>query len=431
MNTLAIRIHGSGDLRLESFELPPTGDDEILVRIVSDSLCMSSHKLAVLGNKHKRVLSDLALNPVVIGHEFSGVIEEVGPAWRGNFKPGDRFAVQPAIIVENPGAEPNHWALGYSYPYAGGDATWALLPGELMKNGGLLFNRTDTFYSGSLAEPVSCIIGAFHAQYHTSEGSYRHRMGPREGGGMALLAGAGPMGLGAIDYALHGPQRPERLIVTDINEERLERARRLLPPEKAGDIELIYVNTRDLADPAHRLKELNRGRGFDDVFVFAPVRQVIELGDKILGRDGCLNFFAGPTDTALEAAFNFYQVHYDSHHIVGTSGGNTADMEEGLSLMAQGKINPLFMVTHIGGLNAVAPTTLDLPKIPGGKKLIYTHKKLELTAIEDFAEKGTTDPLFARLAELCGKTQGLWNKEAEDYLLAQAPDIDSDIGSVM
>jgi threonine dehydrogenase-like Zn-dependent dehydrogenase len=426
MKTLAVRIHGTNDLRLEAFELPPTGEDEILVRVVSDSLCMSSYKLAVLGNEHKRVRSDLAAEPTIIGHEFSGTIEEVGAAWRGAFKMGDRFAVQPAIIVENPGAPPRHWAIGYSYPYAGGDATWALLPGELMKSGGLLLNRADNFYSGSLAEPVSCVIGAFHAQYHTSEGSYQHRMGIRPGGGMALLAGVGPMGLGAIDYALHGPLRPGRLIVTDINEARLERARRLLPPEEAAaeGVELIYVNTGGQGDPASRLKELNGGKLFDDVFVFAPVRQVIELGDRLLGHDGCLNFFAGPTDTALEAALNFYQVHYDSHHIVGTSGGNTADMEEGLNLMAQGKINPLFMITHVGGLNAAAATTLNLPAIPGGKKLIYTHKKLELAAIDEFAEKGKADPFFARLAELCDKTQGLWNKEAEDYLLAQAPDID-------
>ncbi|MDR3247526.1 MAG: zinc-binding dehydrogenase [Treponema sp.] len=425
MKTLAVRIHGAGDLRLESFDLPPTGDDEILARVVSDSLCMSSHKLAVLGNKHKRVRGDLAAEPTIIGHEFSGLIEEVGRNWQGSFKKGDRFAVQPSIVAAGPDGAPAHWALGYSYPYAGGNATWVLLPAELMKNNCLLKSKADNFYSGSLAEPVSCIIGAFHAQYHTGEGSYQHQMGPRSGGSMALLASAGPMGLGAIDYALHGPVKPARLIVTDIDQGRLDRARRFLPPQKAAadGLELIYVNTRDLADSAADLKELNHGRLFDDVFVFAPVRQVIELGDKLLGHDGCLNFFAGPTDTALKAPMNFYQVHYDSHHIVGTSGGNTADMEEGLSLMAQGKINPLFMVTHIGGLNAAASTTLDLPKIPGGKKLIYTHKKLELTAIDDFTEKGKTDPFYAALAGLCGKTQGLWNKEAEDFLLAHAPEI--------
>jgi threonine dehydrogenase-like Zn-dependent dehydrogenase len=366
----------------------------------------------------------LAAAPAIIGHECCGIIEEVGSAWKDRFKKGDRFAVQPAVVIDNPGGTASHWALGYSYLYAGGDATRVLLPGELIKNGCLLKSRADNFYSASLAEPVSCVIGAFHAQYHTSEGSYQHRMGIREGGSMALLAGVGPMGLGAIDYALHGPRRPGRLIVTDINQARLEWARRLLSPEKAEGIELIYVNTGDSGDPAQRLKDLNRGKAFDDVFVFAPVRELIELGDRLLGRDGCLNFFAGPTDTALKAALNFYQVHYDSHHIVGTSGGNVADMEEGLNLMARGGISPIFMVTHIGGLNAVPSATLDLPKIPGGKKLIYTHKKLELTAIDDFAEKGKREPLFARLAELCDKTQGLWNKEAEDYLLAQAPDID-------
>jgi threonine dehydrogenase-like Zn-dependent dehydrogenase len=386
---------------------------------------MSSHKLAVLGDRHKRVRGSLAAAPAIIGHECCGIIEEAGPAWKDRFERGDRFAVQPAVVIDNPDGSTSHWALGYSYPYAGGDATWVLLPGELIRNGCLLKSGADTFYSGSLAEPVSCVIGAFHAQYHTGEGSYRHLMGPREGGAMALLAGAGPMGLGAIDYALHGPRRPGRLIVTDINGARLERARRLLPPEKAAEegIELIYVNTGGLGDPAAALRELNGGGGFDDVFVFAPVRELIELGDKLLGRDGCLNFFAGPTDTALKASLNFYRVHYDSQHIVGTSGGNVEDMEEGLDLMARGKINPVFMVTHVGGLDAVPAATLDLPGIPGGKKLIYTHKKMELSAIEDFAEKGKTEPLFARLAELCNKTQGLWNKEAEDYLLAQAPDI--------
>ena len=65
---------------------------------------------------------------------------------------------------------------------------------------------------------------------------------------------------------------------------------------------------------------------------------------------------------------NFYDVHYNS-----TTGGNTADMIESLELTAAKRINPAVMVTHIGGLDAAAETTLNLPKIPGGKKLIYTH----------------------------------------------------------
>jgi threonine dehydrogenase-like Zn-dependent dehydrogenase len=423
MKTKAVRLYGVNDLRLEEFELPEIREDEILAKVVSDSICMSSHKLAMQGAKHKRVRHDLGRARPIIGHEFCGVIEKAGSKWAGRFKPGNKFAIQPALNYPGPDGLPSLWAPGYSYEYTGGDATYIIIPAEVMEMNCLLDYPADNFYMGSLAEPVSCIVGAFNAQYHTRGGSYVHSMGIAEGGSLALLAGVGPMGLGAIDYAIHSPRRPSRLVVIDIDDSRLARAAWLLSEEEAGrnGVELHYVNTRDLANPAEHLKSLNRGNLFDDVFVFAPVKPVLELGDKLLGRDGCLNFFAGPTDTAFSADFNFYNVHYESHHIVGTSGGNTDDMNEALAMMSSGELNPVFMITHIGGLDSAARATVDLDKIPGGKKLIYTHKKLPLTSIDDFEEKGKTDPFFAKLAEICCRK--LWNVEAEAYLLENAPGI--------
>ena len=420
MKTKAVRIHGVDDLRLDEFDLPEIKDDEILARIVSDSICMSSHKLAMQGAKHKRVRHDLAKNPIIIGHEFCGVIEKVGPKWAKQFKAGTKFAIQPALNYEG-----TLWAPGYSYEHIGGDATYIIIPKEVMEMNCLLEYKADNFYMGSLSEPVSCIVGAFHAQYHTKGGSYVHEMGIVEGGTMALLAGVGPMGLGAIDYAVHNPRKPARLVVTDIDDARLARAASLLTPEEAkkNGVELIYVNTKDIADPVGHLKQLNGGKLFDDIFVFAPVKPVVELGDKLLGHDGCLNFFAGPTDTAFSAMFNFYNVHYEYHHIVGTSGGNTDDMVESLDMMANGLLNPVFMITHVGGLNAVPETTIKLDKIPGGKKLVYTHKKLDLVAIADFSERGKKEPFYAKLGEICLRHNNLWSKEAEDYLLEHAPNI--------
>ena len=75
------------------------------------------------------------------------------------------------------------------------------------------------------------------------------------------------------------------------------------------------------------------------------------------------------------------------------------------------------MITHIGGIDAQIDTILNLPKIPGGKKLMYLGKNLELTAIEDFEEKGKTDDRFKELAKITKEHNGLWSKEAEDYLL--------------
>jgi threonine dehydrogenase-like Zn-dependent dehydrogenase len=420
VKTKAVRIHGVDDLRLEEFDLPEIKDDEIMAKIVSDSICMSSHKLSMQGAKHKRVRHDLTKNPIIIGHEFCGTIEKVGAKWAGKFKSGQRFAIQPALNYQG-----TLWAPGYSYEHIGGDATYVVIPKEVMEMDCLLEYKADNFFMGSLSEPVSCIVGAFHAQYHTKGGSYVHDMGIVEGGSMALLAGVGPMGLGAIDYAIHCSRKPGTLVVTDIDDSRLARASQLLTVEEAAKngVKLIYVNTKDLADPVEHLKGINGGKLYDDVFVFAPVKPVVELGDKILGHDGCLNFFAGPTDTAFSAMFNFYNVHYEYHHIVGTSGGNTDDMVESLDMMAKGKLNPVFMITHVGGLNSVPDTTIRLDKIPGGKKLVYTHKKLDMVAISDFAEKGKSDPFYAKLGEICARHGGLWNKEAEDYLLAHAPAI--------
>lgn len=420
MKTKAVRIYGVNDLRLEEFELPPIKDDEILAKVVSDSICMSSHKLAMQGNAHKRVKSDLAKRPVMIGHEFCGELVEVGKKWADKFKAGDKFAIQPALNYEG-----TLWAPGYSYEYIGGDATYIVIPHEVMDMDCLLKYEADAYYPGSLSEPVSCIVGAYHAQYHTKGGSYVHDMGIKEGGTLALLASVGPMGMGAIDYAMHADRKPSRIVVTDIDEARLARAASIytVAEAKKQGVELIYVNTKNEADPVAALKALNGGKLFDDVFVFAPVRPLVELADRLLGNDGCLNFFAGPTDTSFSATLNFYDVHYEAHHLVGTSGGNTDDIKESLAMMADGRLNPVTMVTHVGGLNAVAATTIDLDKIPGGKKLIYTHKRLPLVAIADFAERGKSEPFYAELARLADKHGGLWSKEAEDYLLAHAPEI--------
>ena len=92
-------------------------------------------------------------------------------------------------------------------------------------------------------------------------------------------------------------------------------------------------------------------------------------------------------------------------------------MRESLDMMSRGLLNPALLVTHIGGLNCVPETTLSLPKIPGGKKLIYTHIDLPLTAIADFGKLGETDPMFAKLDEICKAHNGLWSVEAEKYLL--------------
>jgi threonine dehydrogenase-like Zn-dependent dehydrogenase len=241
------------------------------------------------------------------------------------------------------------------------------------------------------------------------------------GGKMAILAGVGPMGLAAINYVLHREDRkPSLLVVTDVDQGRLDRASEIYTTEFAASrgIVLQYINTGKIGDAVKELRKLTGGDGYDDVFVFAPVRPVVEQGDAILGFDGCLNFFAGPNDTEFSAMLNFYNVHYSYTHIVGTSGGNNDDMVEALEIMSKG-LDPAGLVTHIGGLNAVADTTNNLPDIPGGKKLIYTHIDMPLTAIKDFEKLGESSDFYRELANICSRHDGLWSVEAETFLLSK------------
>lgn len=419
MKTRAVRLYGKRDLRLEEFELPPIKEDEILAKVVSDSLCMSSYKASTQGTDHKRIPNDVAENPIIIGHEFTGELLEIGAKWTNKFKPGDKFSIQPALYYEK-GPVGILSAPGYSYKYIGGDATYVIIPNEVMEQGCLLSYQGEGYYPASLAEPLSCVIGAMHANYHTIPGSYKHKMEIVDGGKMAILAGVGPMGLAAINYVLHREERkPSLLVVTDMDQSRLDRAAAIYTTEFAAskNIDLHYVNTGKISDPIKELKALSGDTGYDDVFVFAAVKPVVEQGDAILAFDGCLNFFAGPNDPNFGAMLNFYNVHYAYTHIVGTSGGNNDDMIEALDIMNKG-LDPAGLVTHIGGLDAVVEATNNLPNIPGGKKLIYTHLTMPLTPITDFEKLGKTSELFKELANICNTHKGMWSVEAENYLLA-------------
>lgn len=414
METRAVRLYGADDLRLETFELPEIKDDEVLVRIISDSICMSTYKLLKQGKAHKRCPQNVDTNPVIIGHEFAGDIVKVGKKWQDQFKVGQKFAQQPALNYKGRLDSP-----GYSYEFCGGSATYCIMPQEVMELGCLLDYEGDAYFDASLGEPMSCIIGGYNIMYHTNKQNYDHAMGVKPGGNVLVLGGCGPMGMGALEYPLVLEKKPARVVVTDMDAGRIARAKELISPELAAEhgVELVYIDASTDAGSLENLMDISGGKGYDDVFVYAPIVDLAELGDSLLAFDGCLNFFAGPSNPDFKALINLYNCHYTSTHILGSTGGNTDDLKEALALSAAGKIRPAVMVSHICGIDAIAETMANLPNIHAGKILSYPHIEMPLTAIDDFAELGKNDPLFAALHASCQAHQGLWNAEAEKILL--------------
>lgn len=418
MNTKAVRIYGVKDLRLEEFELPTMKDDEIEARIVTDSLCMSTYKVSNQGEKHKKLPNDLKNHPVIMGHEFCGVITKVGEKWKHLYKPGDCFVAQPNL------GRADTFSLGYSFPYVGGEATNVVIMNEAIEKGCLLPYKGEGFFEGALVEPLSCIVAGFKANFHLRDrNDYDHTMGIKEGGALAILGGTGPMGFLAIDYAIHNDRRPKHLVVTGRTQSKLDMAKRLYPVEEAAKygMTLTYVLTADEDDIVEELKALTPdAKGFDDIFLMAAKERLVTQAEQLLAYDGCLNFFAGPADSKFASTINFYNIHYNATHFVGTSGSNTQDMKDAIALIENKTVNVAKIATHIMGLNHVCESILNLPKMPGGKKIVYSGKEFPVTEVSAFGEN---NELEKHLKELVDAHDGLWNAEAEQYFLEHAKDI--------
>lgn len=418
MNTKAVRIYGVKDLRLEEFELPTMKDDEIEAHIVTDSLCMSTYKVSNQGEKHKKLPNDLKNHPVIMGHEFCGVITKVGEKWKHLYKPGDRFVAQPNL------GRADTFSLGYSFPYVGGEATNVVIMNEAIEKGCLLPYKGEGFFEGALVEPLSCIVAGFKANFHLRDrNDYDHTMGIKEGGALAILGGTGPMGFLAIDYAIHNDRRPKHLVVTGRTQSKLDMAKRLYPVEEAAKygVTLTYVLTADEDDIVEELKALTPdAKGFDDIFLMAAKERLVTQAEQLLAYDGCLNFFAGPADSKFASTINFYNIHYNATHFVGTSGSNTQDMKDAIALIENKTVNVAKIATHIMGLNHVCESILNLPKMPGGKKIVYSGKEFPVTDVSAFGEN---NELEKHLKELVDAHDGLWNAEAEQYFLEHAKDI--------
>ena len=418
LKTKAVRIYGVSDLRLEEFDLPEMGDDEIQAKIITDSLCMSTYKVSKQGAKHKKLPDNLAENPVIMGHEFCGVIEAVGKKWQHLYQPGDKFVAQPNL------GRADTFSLGYSFPYVGGEATKVIIMNEAIEKGCLLPYKGESFFEGALVEPLSCVIAGFKANFHLRDrNDYDHTMGIKEGGTMAILGGTGPMGSLAIDYAIHNEKRPSVLVVTGSTKEKLEKSKKLYSPEdaKKNGVTLHYVLTPKGSDFTEELKALTPdGKGFDDIFLMVAQEDMVTKAEALLAADGCLNFFAGPADSKFSARMNFYNLHYNATHFVGTSGSNTQDMKDAIACIENKTVNLAKIATHIMGLNDVCESILQIPSLPGGKKIVYSQKDFPLSDVQNL--QGNS-PMEEKMTEIISRHDGLCNAEAEAYFLEHCKDI--------
>lgn len=415
METRAVRLYGANDLRVEDFELPEVGDGEVLIKVESDSLCASTYKAVIQGEKHKRVPETVSEKPIIIGHEMCGTVLKAGKNVADKWKEGMGIVIQPALKLDS-GYDP-----GYSYQWCGGNSVYAVVPEIVLERNCLISYSGDSFYKGSLVESIGCVLRAFKGMYHTDYTNYVRTDGAKRGGKLAILGGAGPMGLASVELAINYAGC-KQVVVTDLNQERLDYAASMYSPEYAKEkgVDLRYVNTSGIEDTVSYLREISDG-GFDDAFVMVPVPALLTMAEEILAEDGCINFFAGPPVHNLQGSLNLYRIHYDGIHLVGTAGSIPEDTVDVIKLIEDGTIDPSGMVSHIMGINAVPENIFAMSTPNGAKKMCYNN--IDIPCIEIAKIREYEGELYQVLADIVEKNGGKWSAEAEKYLLANAPKI--------
>ena len=378
---------GADHLVVRTVPVPRPGPNQLLCRVDAAGICTSVNKLLGQGPEHPLMHGwDPVAHPVIVGDEGVVTLIEAGEGLRDRYRPGSRFAVQPAVDIapiqhreryRDHGRGVAKIAVGYTLP---GLLAEYILIGEEVLAAGCFLQLPDAALPAAhaaIAEPISCIISSHAHHVHLTQPD---RTRPRIAvsgllpSGVTVVIGAGPMGRIHVDLALAAG--PRVIIATARRGDRLDWLRRTFGDrarQLGVHLELVDTSQADLAAVVERLSD---GCGADDVIVTAADREVVEGAQRLLARYGVLDLFAGLPPGSEHVAIDARFVHYQEVNITGSSGGGPWDIIESLQLMAEGRIDAGAHIAHIGDLEH-APELLGMARRRevAGKAVVYPHRR--------------------------------------------------------
>jgi len=269
--------------------------------------------------------------------------------------------------------------------------------------------------AGRIHYHYTTYIGTSGAEISAAYGEKRNRSELKDGGLLVVIGGAGPMGQMHVQRSLELLPGPKTVVVTDINDERLEALRQNgdAIAEKNGK-ELILVNTmKDGVDLVEIVRQLSDGKMAEDVVVCVPNAKLMQDSALLLGKDAMLNFFAGvPNGTTIK--INLNNIFLNNMQLTGTSGSTVFDQETVLSKANEGSLSPNLSVAAIGGLNqAVAGMHAMIAGTYTGKIIIYPQMpELPLLSLAEVAKN------YPHVAGKMGAND-TWTRDAEKVLIEE------------
>ncbi len=313
----AIQFMGKENMRLTEIPVPEIGEDEALLKVRAASICGSDVRM--YRNGYKNVSEE---NPLIIGHEFAGVIAKVGKNVKG-LSVGQRASVAPNIGC----GHCDHCVRGDSHlceeltafgiDIAGGFAEYVRIPEKAILQGNVVLLQDDiSFQEAALVEPLGCVYnGQMLLDIHPGDD--------------VLIIGMGPIGVMHIMMAkLFGAGR---IFVNDLVEERVDQAEALFPD--------VYPIRGDVREGFARYGV----RGADVCIIAAPSAAAQAQSLEYMNMNGKILFFGGlPADREV-IPVNSNLIHYRQLRIQGCSKQSVAEYRLCAKLVNDGRI-PLGLI---------------------------------------------------------------------------------------
>ena len=257
-------VHAKNDIRYEEIEKPKAEPGKVVVKVKYTGIC---------GSDIPRVNGDAChYYPNVLGHEFSGVIDEIGEGVT-SVKPGDRVAGMPLVpCMKCPDCQRGDYSLCKHYSFIGSRefgsfAEYVAVPEKNV----VKFSDDVSFIQGAFFEPATVALHGLERNDY-------------KGGKTVAILGGGTIGMMTMQWAkIFGAKKT---VVFDIVDERLELAARLGADAGINTLQEGFME---------KAKELTDGRGFDYVYETAGNTITMKMAFELAANKAGVCFIGTPT----------------------------------------------------------------------------------------------------------------------------------------
>jgi len=317
----AIQYHGPGEIRMEEIDVPEIYSEELLVKVEVTLTCGTDLKMYRKGHR-------LARPPMTLGHEFAGVVADVGNRVT-TFNEGMR------VVAANSApcnacffcrrGKPNlcehleEDLIGFST--SGAYAEYVRVPAKIVRQNVHRIPDHVSFKEAALLEPLACVV-------------HGNDLADIRLGDSVVIVGAGPIGLLHLQLAKH--RGAGKVIVIDVSDARLESAHKLgaentINPERENQIQ--------------KVTELTGGFGADIVIEAVGLPETWENTLRMTRKGGTALLFGGcPSGTSVSVDTG--KLHYGELTIRGAFHHTPSSVEKALNLISSSSMRTNEIITH-------------------------------------------------------------------------------------